>query len=495
MSLLRSPVSLRRSGRRASIPSQSTNVGIFSRDSDDEEEVAGESVQKECARDGNGSADSVPAVNVISASVSKDTSSRGKQVGHSNSDSKEQTAGRAAVQKLDGNAYKPWGARSRSSSDAGSDTSFCVGGPGRLNCGEPVRSSEYGVSCDKCDKWFHASCQAISKPAYEALTKYKVLAWLCPPCKNGLKNQQPGVPNLTALESKVDKLQRTVADHVKRVDQSLREQEQAVANQTKLMEQSIHDHQTQKGSYADIVKGACSDVLDKVSAKVSSIPQITPNQNATKDLQNVAQIFDDFLDKDKRKNNIVVHNLPEATGNSAKEKIDMDILLFQEMVKESFHLNVAVSKGFRVGRVVLNKARLLIITLDTPGAKHDLLRLAPQLKGTDKWGNIYLTPDLTKAEREAARKLREQLAARRAAGEANITIRKGKIVSTVQSTSTSGSTQRAPLATSGTTPEAQDNEVAIGLSTPTAALAGAGNPPAQSSRAEATEGITSEQKA
>ena len=79
-------------------------------------------------------------------------------------------------------------------------------------------------------------------------------------------------------------------------------------------------------------------------------------------------------------------------------------------------------------RVVPNKARLSIITLDTPRAKHDLLCLAPQLKGTDKWSNIYLTPDLTKAEREAERKLREQLAARRAAGEANITIRKGKIV-------------------------------------------------------------------
>ena len=486
---MRSPVSLRRSGRKASVPS--TNVGIFSRDSDEGEEVAGESVPKECVSDGSGSADGVPVVNVISASVSKDASSGGKLVDHS----KEQPAGRAAVQKLDGNAYKPWGARSRSSSDAGSDTSFCVGGPGRLNCGEPVRSSEYGVSCDKCDKWFHASCQAIPKPAYEALTKYKVLAWLCPPCKNGLKNQQPGVPSLTALESKVDELQRTVADHVKRVDQSLREQEQAVANQTKLMQQSIRDHQTQKGTYADIVKGACSDVLDKVSAKVSSIPQITANQNATKDLQNVAQIFDDFIDKDKRKNNIVVHNLAEATGNSAKEKIDKDVLLFQEMVKESFHLNVAVSKGFRVGRVVPNKARLLIITLDTPGAKHDLLRLAPQLKGTDKWGNIYLTPDLTKAEREAARKLREQLAARRAAGEANITIRKGKIVSTVQSTRTGGSTQGAPLTTSGSAPEAQDKEVASGLSAPTAALAVGGNPHSQGNQAEVTEGITSEQKA
>ena len=37
----------------------------------------------------------------------------------------------------------------------------------------------------------------------------------------------------------------------------------------------------------DIVKGACSDMLTKVSAKVSSIPQVTANHAANKDLQNV----------------------------------------------------------------------------------------------------------------------------------------------------------------------------------------------------------------
>ena len=145
-----------------------------------------------------------------------------------------------------------------------------------------------------------------------------MLAWPCSPCKSGFKNQQPEHPSLTTLESKVDDLQRAVTDHMKMVGQSLREQEQTVANQTKLIERSICDHQAQRVSYADMVKGACSDVLDKVSAKVSSIPQIASNQNNAKELQNVAQIFDDFIDKDKQKNNIVAHNLPEATGQGKK---------------------------------------------------------------------------------------------------------------------------------------------------------------------------------
>ena len=98
--------------------------------------------------------------------------------------------------------------------------------------------------------------------------------------------------------------------------------------------------------------------------------------------------------------------------------------------KDVFKLNVSVSRAYRVGKAMQAKPRLLIVTLDTPGVKGDLLRMAPQLRNSEKWGNIYITPDLTKAERDAARKVREELAARRAAGETNLTIRRGRVVST-----------------------------------------------------------------
>ena len=66
----------------------------------------------------------------------------------------------------------------------------------------------------------------------------------------------------------------------------------------------------------------------------------------------------------------------------------------------------------RVGKVMQDKPRLLIATLATPVVKGDILWLAPQLRNTKNWGNIYITPDLTKTEREAAREAREELAAR-----------------------------------------------------------------------------------
>ena len=423
MKTLRSPVSTRRSAKKTP-----TDHGSNSRCEGDlrvEDSSDCDKNQKEGDASGapeNSTGDSegkvMPAGNTDGIFCDKGSSPSELAIGQ----------GRSRIQKLDGNAYKPWGSRSRASS-TGSDASFCKGGLGKT-CGEPVRSSELGVSCDKCERWFHASCQGIPKPAYEALTKYKVLAWLCPDCKGSLKSQDS--PSLTVLESKLDQLTSVVDNHMKQVGLSLKEQERALDDQAKLIERSITDNQNQRASYAEIVKGTCSDVVEKVSAKVSIIPQTIATRAASKDMQNIGHVFDEFLEKDKRKNNLVIHNLPESEVSSLAERTEKDIKLFKDVMRDTFKMNVAVSKAFRVGKVVQTRPRLLIITLATPGVKGDILRIAPQLRNSDTWGNIYITPDLTKTEREAARKVREELATRRAAGESNLTICKGKIVSVVQ---------------------------------------------------------------
>ena len=83
-----------------------------------------------------------------------------------------------------------------------------------------------------------------------------------------------------------------------------------------------------------------------------------------------------------------------------------------------------------MGKKHQDRPRLLIITLDNPACKHDILRGAPQLRNSGKYDKICITPDLTLKEREAGRKLREELASRRRAGEENVAIRGGKIIHT-----------------------------------------------------------------
>ena len=54
--------------------------------------------------------------------------------------------------------------------------------------------------------------------------------------------------------------------------------------------------------------------------------------------------------------------------------------------------------------------------------------MASQLPYLTKWKCIYVTPDLSRKEREENKRLREELSARRRAGEEHLMIRRGKIV-------------------------------------------------------------------
>ena len=337
------------------------------------------------------------------------------------------------VHKLDDGVFKPFGSRSRASSqcsEAGSDASFCKGGPGKLTCGEPVRHTDDGVQCEKCELWFHITCQEIPKKAYEALKKYKVLCWCCAECRDTLKvPKKDSSAVLTALEGKVDQLDKNIKDHLGKMVQCLREQERSVDQQTKMIERSIRESGTQKVTYAEMLKGSCSEVVEQVSAKLSTFPKLGAAPTGVKDVQNMSRVFDNFLDKDKRKCNLVIHNLPEADAASLAERSEQDTRDFQKMVRDTFKLQVRATRSFRVGKATADRPRLLIVTLESTELKHDLLQLAPQLRNSKDWGNIYISPDLTKTEREAARKLREELKARKAAGEEDLYIKKGRIVS------------------------------------------------------------------
>ena len=318
------------------------------------------------------------------------------------------------ILKLDDEAFKPFGSRSRACSEAGSDASFCRGGPGKASCGEPVRHSDDGVQCEKCEHWFHIACQEVPKAAYEALKKYKMLSWFCVECRDTGKSA--GKDNLKVLESleiKVDQLDKHVKDHLGKMVQCLREQERSVDTQTKLIERSIRENGTQKETYAEMVKGTCSKVVDQVSAKLSAFPQLASAQAASKDVQNISRVFDNFLDKDKRTNNLVIHNLPESVGESMAERSEHDVRQFVKLVKDVFKLQVRISRSFRGGKASPDRHRLLIVVLESVEVKQDLLKLAPQLRTSSVWGRIYISPDLTKTEREAARQLREELRARR----------------------------------------------------------------------------------
>ena len=95
---------------------------------------------------------------------------------------------------------------------------------------------------------------------------------------------------------------------------------------------------------------------------------------------------------------------------------------------------VKITKLIRLGGRGQNqnvKPRLIMATLDQPARRRVILAAVKTLRYTDKWSNVYVSPDLAPAEREKEKKLREELKTRRSAGEMNIIIRGSQIITKV----------------------------------------------------------------
>ena len=342
---------------------------------------------------------------------------------------------------------------------------LCKGGPNKYNCGSPVVDGQLGVECDKCKLWFHASCQGIPKGAVSALGSFVMLSWFCGSCKanvnntklSALGNLEAKMKNLevtmrdhmssieetlkgqdttncdrmTHLESCLSTQDSTIRKHMRLVECSMKEQETANADQSKLIKRAFQEHSQQKVSYAGIVKESCAKVVEDVSAQMKSLPKETaqyrPQASA---IQQFTGAVDQFMDKERRKNNIVIHNLAEEPAVTADDRSRHDIDKLCNMLRRGLNINTRPVKSFRVGKASPDKPRLLIVTLIDTETKYEILRHATRLRATREWYNVFVSPDLTRAEREQGKRLRDELACRRADGETNIKISKGRIVKT-----------------------------------------------------------------
>ena len=140
---------------------------------------------------------------------------------------------------------------------------------------------------------------------------------------------------------------------------------------------------------------------------------------------NKAEVVDEYVDRQRRKTNIIVNNMPEHDGDT-DDASQKDWMMIDRMFQR-LHLKIEVKKVSRIGRRQEGKSRLLLVTLGSEELKWEALRVAKNLRQFDEYHGVYINPDLTKSEREQNRKLRDEVKGRRENGE-DVVIYKGKII-------------------------------------------------------------------
>lgn len=149
--------------------------------------------------------------------------------------------------------------------------------------------------------------------------------------------------------------------------------------------------------------------------------------------EQVQKGIEEYRERETRKLNLILHNVPESESETAEERKDEDLTKVDEIMRDIGCPDIKSDSAVRLGKATGDRIRLLKVRVPTTGEKHIALNKARLLRQSqvEAHRRIYISPDLTPEARLQGKRLREQLKARRDQGETGLVIRRGQIVQEV----------------------------------------------------------------
>ena len=241
----------------------------------------------------------------------------------------------------------------------------CAGCKGAVN--EHVKA----LQCEFCAVWSCLVCTGVPEQVYDLDMENKIpgFVWTCNSCIHAI----PTIKNLSQVLG------------------------------------GVKDEQLQ-----------CRSDINTLNTKVDKL------ENSIED--KVQQAVEEYRDRENRKFNIIVHQVPESSLQEAKDRNAEDTNIVNQLLADIGVQEATVSSVVRLGKRIPDRHRLMKVTLDSVPRKIQALRNAKKLQNTFKWKEVFITPDMTPKEREKNKLLRMELKRRRDAGEDHLVIRKGEIV-------------------------------------------------------------------
>lgn len=292
------------------------------------------------------------------------------------------------------------------------------------------------LECEVCELRLCHICLKISEEEYEFLSSRVDMHWFCASCegsallsiKNDKEIAQRCADYFKVLE---DRLQQVEADIQSKADiqhvVSLEMALDAKAEKIKL-EQLEEKVLTMERNIGPAIAGAQN------SGELPKEPPTTVNESVS-----------ELRDREARKDNLVIFNIPESQNDDAEDRKLHDISTVIELFDYELDIQTTATNPVRLGKKQQNARypRPLRVTVEDEQMKWKVLKASKNLKDPRKEENklIYIKRDMTRMERGIEEDLRKQLAEKRKEAEdrgvqCSWMIRRGKLINqqrTIQS--------------------------------------------------------------
>ena len=255
-------------------------------------------------------------------------------------------------------------------------------------CSKEIEGGSF-VGCDSCVTWLHLECSQVPQIEFEFLHKHKTtqLLYHCSLCKKGSTKKGTKDDHIEAQNEKIERLSEMV---------------QTISNQNQTILELL-----KKDNIVEV------KIEDTVQESIHT---------------NLKELLDDQSDKDNKKNNLIIFNLPESeemeNGKSAESEdldkvkeilnfIDKDIITPEADLSEKSISRIGNTKSKDISR-----PRPVKIEFPNQRPKNRAMRNARNLKDFNIYPKkIGISKDKSEIEMKKDRTLRWKLVQKRKDGQ------------------------------------------------------------------------------
>ena len=250
--------------------------------------------------------------------------------------------------------------------------------------------SDDAVECQWCSRWEHKVCAKITTEEYVLLDSVcDSIMFFCTECTTKVPLALKSYDHEVDVAGKFEALEVKFTTMINDLTNCVKEQAKVFDNK-----------------FAGLKAKPCSpDSLNEVGSPLSA-----------DSVSNIASsLVEEQHEREKRKLNIIIHNVPESTKDDPAARKNDDIAVVTDLFQIIKHMKIksTINKAVCIGKKDSSKSRLLKLTVSNIDEKSAILRNNYKFKDSTNdplTRKIFLTPDLTPFEQKKNKELRTKLA-------------------------------------------------------------------------------------
>ena len=284
------------------------------------------------------------------------------------------------------------------------------------------------VQCEMCKKMLCAKCAELNNSIIKDIKKWNTLHFYCLTCDLEVKLKLNPPENLQGTETNEDDSVTSVLGTTEGHQQNLSQINTPITDLLRDINIKISDMQKEIANLRINHNHSNASPAGREKpaqpTKLNNEPEMENEYMA----QSTSPIIEEYRDRERRKNNIILHNVEESTAEEPQKRKEDDRKTVSNIINEVLQLrNIKIIQTIRLGQKQQNHntPRVLLVQIDTN--RDEVLSSANKLRHHAQHNRIFIDPDRTPAERATHKQLRIELKERRANGE-RCTIKRGRII-------------------------------------------------------------------